>query len=430
MKNKLLYFLILCFLLLTACSSGAEQTDKNNDVEIIAASGDEVQTTLSLEEERQLEIDKIIHHAESLARGYFYYEAIWYLENSQFKEDAEIIAKAKEFTNKLDNLELYQGKIYHVFFHSLILDNEKAFDNVGHSAQGYNMWMTTQSEFKKMLPELLKNDYILYSISELITTDENGNTQPKPIYLPTGKKPLIISVDDVSYYDYMKGDGFANRLVVNDKGEVVTEVIKADGSVEYTYDGDVMPILDQFVKEHPEFSYRGAKGIVAPTGYQGIFGYRISDLEQYTPEQVAQMEKDVKAVVKALKESGWEMATHSYTHNNYFRDASITMWQLQSEVQRWKAKITPYIGETNIFISPFGMHLNSGDARLAYLVSEGFTIYCPVGGNMRTRYYDGAMVQERLNLDGYTFAKFPERCDIFFDVDKIFDTTRPPLEVK
>ena len=48
---------------------------------------------------------------------------------------------------------------------------------------------------------------------------------------------------------------------------------KADGTV-VTGDYDVVPILDSFIKEHPDFSYHGRKGILAMTGYDGVLGYR------------------------------------------------------------------------------------------------------------------------------------------------------------
>ncbi len=39
-------------------------------------------------------------------------------------------------------------------------------------------------------------------------------------------------------------------------------------------DYDLVPILDSFIKEHPDFSYHGRKGILAMTGYNGVLGYR------------------------------------------------------------------------------------------------------------------------------------------------------------
>ena len=85
-----------------------------------------------------------------------------------------------------------------------------------------------------------------------------------------------MSVDDVSYYEYMTGHGFASKLVVGEDGTPTSEYTNPDGSLSYgSY--DVVPILDDFVETHPDFSYRGAKGIIALTGYEGIFGYRTSD---------------------------------------------------------------------------------------------------------------------------------------------------------
>ena len=37
---------------------------------------------------------------------------------------------------------------------------------------------------------------------------------------------------------------------------------------------DLVPLLDEFIEEHPDFSYRGAKAVLAFTGYNGILGYR------------------------------------------------------------------------------------------------------------------------------------------------------------
>lgn len=378
------------------------------------------------EEERKQQITELIEAADVQARGYYYEEAIKRLQEAGL-EDQAIKDKIRAIEEQKQKLVKYEGPLYHVFFHSLIIDTKKAFDSVGHSAKGYNMWMTTQSEFKKMLPQMLERDYVLYPIKEMVEFDQNGKSSAKDIYLPAGKKPLVISIDDVCYYDYMQKDGFANKLVLNDQGEVVTLVEQEDGQLVETKDGDVMPILDEFVKQHPEFSYRGAKGVIAVTGYQGVFGYRITDLEDYSQEQGNQMLADVKAISNRLRETGWEIACHSYTHNQYFRDASVTMNSLRYDTERWKTKIMPYVGEVTIWISPFGMHLRQGDARLAYLVEQGFTIYCPVGADMKTSYRDKAMIQSRLNLDGYTMLNRVPQVEMFFEIDRVVDPARPAL---
>ena len=75
----------------------------------------------------------------------------------------------------------------------------------------------------------------------------------KEIYLPEGTKPLLLSVDNVSYEDYRSEDGFATRLVLDENQEVATLVRTPEGEEIVTRDGDVMPILDDFVKYHPDF---------------------------------------------------------------------------------------------------------------------------------------------------------------------------------
>ena len=38
------------------------------------------------------------------------------------------------------------------------------------------------------------------------------------ILLPPGKKPFVMSQDDVSYYGYMTSDGFATRMIIDENG--------------------------------------------------------------------------------------------------------------------------------------------------------------------------------------------------------------------
>jgi len=370
---------------------------------------------------------EVIAKADLLARGYYYDEAI---ELVSALESEEAKAKKAEYEGLKAALVPYTGRYYHVFFHSLIIDTELAFDNKGHSAEGYNMWMTTASEFKKMLPLLLENNFVMYDITEMVEIDANGKAVPKQIMLPEGKKPLVISIDDVNYYDYMKTDGFADRLDVDENGRVVTIVKNADGSESATYDGDVMPILDSFCLEHPEFSYRGAKGIVASTGYAGAFGYRITDLELYSEEEGKAMLAKVEEVAQALRNWGWKISSHSYTHNQYWNKLTITMDEMAYDTGRWKNEIMPYTGKTNIMIPPFGVSFDPDDARFRYLIDEGgFEIYCPVGSGMNAWFEDDVFFMERLNLDGYTMIKHPERVsNHFFDPSLVLDETRPPLD--
>ncbi len=379
--------------------------------------------------------------ADYMARGYYYDEAIAELAASEAAGRPEIQAKIAEIQALKDALVKYEGDTYHIFFHSLIIDPAAAFASP--TSNGYNFWMTTVDEFKGMLPILLKKDFVIYRLEDMLDYDEAGNAKAKDIYLPAGKKPLILSVDDVNYYEYMQRDKcFPVRLEINDQNEVVTLVRQADGTLAQTYDGDVFPIVEQFVKEHPEFSWRGAKGIVAMTGYEGVFGYRLNELQKFrtaadaklpvhTPEEEAEIEAGAMRVAQGLRANGWELACHSFTHGQYFRKGTITVDQLKYEVNEFNRKIIPYTGEMKIFISPFGMHLKGDDPRFKYLTEEaGYPIFCPVGKHMTTFYAGKGMSQERLNLDGLTLKHQPQNAWKFFtleEIDSFIDKTRPEL---
>ncbi len=361
--------------------------------------------------EKEKFITEQINMAINLEKGYYYDDALDFLEASKYKEDERIIKLKEDITAKKNSLVKYDGQFYHVFFHSLIVYPELAFDG-DFMHEGYDMWMTTVSEFKNMLPQLYERGFILYSLAEI--------EKDKEILLPPGKKPLIISIDDVCYYDYMKNDGFADRLVINEAGEVACEVRTPDGKTIVTYDGDVMPILDQFVKEHPDFSYHGAKGIVAATGYEGALGYRITDLEG---QALTDAQNQVKKIAEVMKENGWLFACHSYTHNDYFKDGGVSYSTLVNDTQRWEETIAEHLLDPDIYISPFGYHLLPGDKRLEYLASDmGYGYFCPVSTAMRTYFADdGTVIQERYNLDRFNMRNQKEFIDkTFFDVDSVY----------
>mgnify|MGYP006906688108 CR=1 FL=1 len=93
-----------------------------------------------------------------------------------------------------------------------------------------------------------------------------------------------------------------------------------DGSISVG-DYDMVPLIDRFVEEHPDFSYRGAKGIVALTGYNGILGYRTDSSYETRPDDLdadkvkwldehpdfnLNTERENAArVAQAMKDEGW-----------------------------------------------------------------------------------------------------------------------------
>lgn len=391
-----------------------DKSDSNNNFQDNDTTGEtESSEDLDLKERRS----SLLKEAEFLKRGYFIDEAITLLKSDSNLINEDITRAISDYENYKNSFVKYEGEIEHIFFHSLIVYPELAFDNIGHDAQGYNMWFTTVNEFKYMLPLLKENNYVLMSIHDIYTRDSTGNMIQKDIYLPPDKKPLVISQDDVNYYEYMKPDGFASKLIIDENGEISTEVNSPTGENLITRDGDMVPILDDYIKQNPEFSYRGAKGILAVTGYEGVFGHRLEDDES---------KSNAKEVSNILKNNGWLIASHSYTHNDkgYFKDSIYS--KLEYDFNAWKTRVEPIVGETNIFISPFGVTLE--DKFFNLVTDYGFDIYCNVTRNSYSYFKNNVVIMPRFNLDGFTFTKDKDNINNrFFDVDKVLDPSRPPL---
>ncbi|MDR1565124.1 MAG: hypothetical protein LBS74_09220 [Oscillospiraceae bacterium] len=367
--------------------------------------------------EEESRTQELINKSETLTKGYYYDEALELLKADA--DNPKISQRIAEVEKLKSELVEYTGTVHHIFFHSLIIYPQLAFDDVGHPKDGYNSTMSTRDEFLKLLPQIYERGYVLYNINDVFVKNSSGAMVQNKIYLPKGKKPLILSQDDVSYYEYMKPDGFATRLVIDSKGEIATEVKDLEGNVSITRDGDLIPIIDDFLKTHPDFSYRGAKGIIALTGYEGVLGYRLE-----TEESKA----EAKAVAEKLKESGWLFASHSFTHNrtNYWGPGSAVN-KIQYDTKRWNTVVKPIVGSSNIFIAPFGYVLPA--ACMKVITDDGYNIYCSVVAKAKIDTSNPKIaIQGRYEIAGYNMINNPKYItENFFDAESVVDKTRPKL---
>ena len=115
----------------------------------------------------------------------------------------------------------WDGIVEHLFFHPIVAYPELAFDGDSQS-DGIDDWMVTVDEYNKILQSVYDHDYVLVDINDVWSESTDANGQPvmvrNTLYIPEGKKPLIISYDDVNYYDYMLKDGFTYKLIIGDDG--------------------------------------------------------------------------------------------------------------------------------------------------------------------------------------------------------------------
>ena len=337
----------------------------------------------------------------------------------------------------------WDGIVEHLFFHPVVAYPELAFDGDS-QANGIDDWMVTVEEYNRILQSVYDNGYILVDINDVWSETTGEDSQPRMVrntlYLPEGKKPLIISYDDVNYYDYMLKDGFTYKLILGEDGLLWSWGKDPQGNEVVSQDLDALTILDKFVREHPDFSPFGAKGSLSLTGYQGILGYRTNtDTKDWdeAKEAVRQQEREaVKPIIAELKRTGWTFGSHTWGHINL---SNHSVESVKEDTQRWLDEVGSLVGPTTILYYPHGARPDGGDWQqtgpvFQYLQSQGFRVFASVGIESFSYIKKDicAVICDRLHPDGTTLrsASCLERYMKFYDAREVIDlSVRPQREV-
>lgn len=411
-------------LILLGCIAGIAFGVKNG-VEKKQAAKEEKERQIQEEEAQNAQRQNLIEEARLATVGYDYDKAIELLKSIEnYDKDANLIAQiagyeAEKSTLKQVNID----QVTHIFYHSLVVDPDKGFAGNDSTAAGFSQWMTTVDEFNAITQQMYDNGYVLVGLHDLVnqTTDDDGTvhfTKAK-ILLPEGKKPFVLSLDDLSYYHSYDGRGMASKMVVGADGKPTCEYIQDDGTV-VTGAYDCIPLMNAFLEEHPDGAYRNARGTVALTGYNGVFGYR-TDIAYKTKENLAEDQAkwladnpdfdwdkecaQAKQVADAITKSGWTFASHTWGH---IRIGDAGMDTIKADTEKWMAYVSPLIGGTDTIIFAHGQDLSDWhdytmeNEKFAYFKSQGFNFYCNVDS---AQYFlqirDSYLRQGRRNLDGY-----------------------------
>jgi len=309
----------------------------------------------------------------------------------------------------------YEGRLLNIFFHPVIARPEIAF--TGSRKNHFLEWFVTADEFRRVLNEMYMDNYVLIDINEFYdVTYTNGakRVTVKKLLVPEGKKPLILSIDDLNYYTSMRNNGTVHKLVIDKNGKLAAWTANAREG-EISYDLDIITITEDFIRQHPDFSVRGAKGIIALTGFEGVFGYQT---QRKNDPAYSKEEEGAIAVANKLKELGWRFASHSYTH---WSMPDISMQSFLYDANRWDTDVRPILGDTDLYIYPYGNGVEAQQNKHRVLREKGFNIFFGVGYGwnhyQRTEY----ILINRRNIDGFYFREYRNRKDKLFDIDKVID---------
>ena len=358
---------------------------------------------------------QLMERAEILAKGYNYQEAADLLDTYQGEMTQEMVAKRAEYINAKSTLVEHQDPtlIPNLSFHVLIHDMNRAKADQELGGQ-YNRNFVTTAEFSKILEQLYLNNYVLVDFDSFVSSNSVDGTSSSlfadSIWLPEGKKPVMITETMVNYFEYMidgnndgiadsGGDGFASKLVVDASGNIKAEYVD-ENNVTQVGNYDLVPILEDFIAQHPDFCYKGARATLAVSGSQGIFGYRIQSEsmankgQDYYNEQVVGATK----VVEALKAKGYRLACYSFDNKDY---KGISAAQVQEDIQKWQSQIAPVIGELDTIVFARGGDI--GDytgGKFDVLYNNGFRFMIKSAEDPYTEVNNAFVRQSRLMVTG------------------------------
>jgi len=316
---------------------------------------------------------------------------------------------------------LYEDPVFHIFFHALVARPETAFRS--RHREHFLEWYVTAHEYRKILDELYANNYVLidiHEIYEVINTENRVRVIYKKPLVPEGKKPLIISIDDLSYYDIVRRNASVHKLIIDNNGNIAAWTDNGTGG-EISYDLDAVTYLEEFIRKHPDFSVRSARGIIALTGFEGVLGYATHRINNSGYEEEKQR---AIAVANRLKQLGWHFASHSWGHPHL---PEITIEQFIADAERWDREVRPVIGHTNLYIYPYGEGVEGNEQKHRILRERNFNVFFGVGNYSYRREGRGYIYFSRRNIDGVYFRTYRNRNDRLFNIENVIDPARRPV---
>jgi hypothetical protein len=393
-----------------------------------------------------LEEQQLLTEADSLAARYDYDAAIAILNtfSGNISEYPTINARKAQYERERSEMVAWDdpSKIVNLSFQMLVADLRMGLTHHSH-AQSINRNFITTGEFSKILQELYDNGYILVTPDDYLnqTTSADGQTvyTPKTLYLPAGKKPLVLTQTNVNYNLYLidtngdkladkGGGGFASKLLMDANGDITCEMVNSSGQT-VTGDFDLVPIWDAFVEDNPDFSYRGSKAVLALTGYNGLFGYRTNPeaIDYFGQDAHDDAVQQAKAIAEKLRSTGYVLACYTY-ENIAYGDSSVT--QVENDLARWNNEVVPILGQIDILVYAQNSDIASGKTysgeKYNMLKSSGFSYFIGFCEENKTWFHadTGYARQGRILVTGSTLTYHSDWFMGMFYASNILDSGR------
>ena len=177
-----------------------------------------IAASIALEEEQEKlsqECQQLLLDAEKLFTEYDYEGALDLLNSfsgdvTQYPAINDAIVQYEDAITALVAWD-DPNQVVNLSFQMLMADPQQSFAH-GTYGSAFNKNYVTTAEFERILTELYDNGYVLVSMDDLFATSTNADGTvsytPNTLYLPAGKKPLLLTQTNVNYNIYLvDGDG-------------------------------------------------------------------------------------------------------------------------------------------------------------------------------------------------------------------------------
>ena len=380
----------------------------------------------------QEQANELLAQAAAAAENYDYEEAVTILSSFQGNmADFPLLESTyQEYVTIINEMVVWNdpSKIPTLSMHMLIADADLAYNDSQYGSSYKKNFITT-NQFQAILEQLYANDCVLVDFLDVYDEMYDELTGkvvyiPGELLLPAGKQPILLVQTQVNYYEYMLNgakdklpDGFASKLCVDEDGNFYNEMPLADGSIA-TGAYDMVPILEQFIDENPMFSYHGARAILAVSGYEGLFGYRVTSTS-LSAEDLAAEEEAAARLCAALQDAGYRIGCYTYSNIDYGKQGASA---IQEDLQKWNDKILPMLGEYGCNILVYAREADIAEKDASYsgskfnvMYNAGYRFFLSVGSEPYSQIGDQYVRHDRLCITGEYLTKYPERFEGLFD---------------
>lgn len=353
-----------------------------------------------------------------------------------FQDDQELLAFYDICQAKNpDKVVTWWDPVEHLAIKPLIADSQRAFDGDKYQAAADRDLLLT-GEFEKILFELYDRDYVLVDSRAFVSPE--GRLQG--IVCPQGKKPLVLVLED--YYASLPRaeSGIAWRLQLNEDDRIEGVLLDADGSERADPSFTALGILEAFLESHPDFSFNGARGVIALVGQYGILGYPVADVQELTLRRDARdsgLDPDLipradfaynrqvlDRLLQALQARNWTLASGSYARLSLPFSSLALIDQDIAMTAQW---MEHYTGKLEGLYCPFGDHLESDPVKTARYTQAGYSLQSGYGAWAYWQEGDGYAYVSRTYVSGSGLRQpWVNHLDRFFDAARVLDRQSRP----